>query len=179
LSAIDDFAASLLEEAKRFLENAEAAPDSVSQSAFLHAALMLAFCALEAHVNATADEFAERPELSIHERAILLEQDVRFDSGKFSAGGLRMVRLEDRILFLHLRFGGKPLDRAATWWSELNSAVLLRNQLTRLKLVPTISVDAVRRAIQAIIEGIDVLFRAVYRRPFPVANLGLRSRLTF
>jgi hypothetical protein len=178
LSAIDDFASSLLEEAKRFLENAEAA-DSVSQSAFLHAALMLAFCALEAHVNATADEFAERPGLSIHERAILLEQDVRFDGGKFSAGGLRMVRLEDRILFLHLRFGGKPLDRTATWWGELNSAVLLRNQLTHPKLVPTISVDAVRQALKAIIEGIDVLFRAVYRRPFPVANLGLHSRLTF
>ena len=60
---------------------------------------MLAFCALEAHVNATADELSERPELSIHERALLLEQDVRFDNGEFKVGGMRIVRLEDRILF--------------------------------------------------------------------------------
>ena len=118
LSAIDDFAASLLEEAKRFLENARSASDIETQAAFLHAALMLGFCALEAHVNATCDEFAGRPELSMHERAILLEQDVRFELGEFKPGGLKMISIQDRILFLHLRFGGKPLDRSAPWWGS-------------------------------------------------------------
>jgi hypothetical protein len=179
LSAIDGLAASLLEQAKRFLEKAEAAPDDIAQSAFLNAALMLAFCALEAHVNATADEFAERPELSIHERALLMEQDIRFEFGELKMAGLRMVRLEDRILFLHLRFGGKPLDRSAIWWSDLSAALVLRNKLTHPKAVPTITVDAVRRAIQAIIAVIDALFQAVYHRPFPVANRGLHSRITF
>jgi hypothetical protein len=140
---------------------------------------MLAFCALEAHINATADEFAERPELSIHERGVLLEQDIRFEMGEFRAAGLRMMRLEDRILFLHIRFGGKPLDRSASWWSELSRAIILRNRLTHPKEVPVITVDGVRRALQAIITGIDVLFQAVYHRPFPVANRGLHSRLTF
>lgn len=179
MSAIDDFAASLLEEAKRFLEKAAAITDADAQTAFLHAALMLGFCALEAHVNATADEFADRPELSIHERAILLEQEVRFSQGEFKAGALRMVSLQDRILFLHLKFGGKPLDRSAVWWSDLSNALTLRNKLTHPKEVPSMSVDAVRRALGAIITGIDVLFQAVYRRPFPVASRGLDSRFTF
>jgi hypothetical protein len=180
LSAIDDFAASLLEESKRFLEKAQGATDDDDAlSAFLHAALMLAFCALEAHINATADEFAQRPELSIHERALLLEQEVRFEAGEFEIGGFRMNRLEDRILFLHLRFGGKPLDRSAVWWGDLSAAITLRNKLTHPKEIPLITTDAVRRAIQAIITGIDVLFRAIYRRPFPVANRGLQSLLSF
>lgn len=180
MSAIDDFAASLLEEAKRFLEKAEtASSDADAQTAFLHAALMLGFCALEAHINATADEFADRPELSIHERAILLEQEVRFSQGEFKAGALRMVSLQDRILFLHLRFGGKPLDRSAVWWGELSNALTLRNKLTHPKEVPSIGTEAVRRALQAIITGIDVLFQAIYHRPFPVANRGLQSRFTF
>jgi len=140
---------------------------------------MLGFCALEAHVNATCDEFAGRPELSMHERAILLEQDVRFELGEFKPGGLKMISIQDRILFLHLRFGGKPLDRSAPWWGELSSAITLRNKLTHPKAVPAIEVDPVRRAIQAIIAGIDALFRAVYRRPFPVASRGLDSHLTF
>jgi hypothetical protein len=139
----------------------------------------VAFCALEAHVNATADEFAERPDLSPHERGVLLEQEVRFELGEFKLAGLRMVSLQDRILFLHLRFGGKPLDRTATWWGDLSTALTLRNKLTHPKVVPNISVHAVRRTIQAIITGIDVLFQAIYQRPFPTANLGLQSRHTF
>ncbi len=180
MSAIDDFAASLLEEAKRFLEKANAESDNDAKSAFLHAALMLGFCALEAHVNATADEFAGRPELSLHERAILLEQEVRFHQGEFKASdNLRMVSLQDRILFLHLKFGGRPMDRTALWWSELSSALTTRNKLTHPKEVPVISVEDVKRALGAIIEGIDVLFRAIYRRPFPVASRRLDSNLTF
>jgi hypothetical protein len=179
LSEIDDFAGSLLEEAKCFLEKAEATDDQVARAAFLHAALMLAFCALEAHVNATADELSIRQELSIHERGFLLEKDVRFENGEFRLGGLRMIRLEDRILFLHRKFGGVDLDRSASWWSDLASATTLRNQLTHPKCVPTISVEAVRVAVQAVIVGIDILFRAIYRRPFPVATRGLRARITF
>jgi hypothetical protein len=41
LSAIDEFAASLLEEAKHFLEKAETVAELESQNAFLHAAIML------------------------------------------------------------------------------------------------------------------------------------------
>ena len=59
---------------------------------------MLAFCALEAHVNAPADELCERPELSIHERPYS-STDVRFDNRELKLGGMRIVRLEDRILF--------------------------------------------------------------------------------
>lgn len=80
---------------------------------------------------------------------------------------------------MHRRFGGKDLDRSASWWSDLASAIVLRNQLTHPKAVPTITIAAVRRAISAVITAIDVLFLAIYRRPFPVANRGLRSRLSF
>jgi hypothetical protein len=117
--------------------------------------------------------------LSLHEKALLLEQDVRFELGEFKTGGLRMMSLQDRIMFLHLKFGGKPLDRTASWWSELSTAISLRNKLTHPKEVPVITINAVRQAIQAIISGLDVLFRAIYRKPFPVANLRLDSRLTF
>jgi hypothetical protein len=177
VSAIDEFANSLLEEAKRFLEKAESAGEGARP--FLHAALMLAFCSLEAHINATADEFAERPELSVHERAFLLEQDVTFEAGAFRSGGLKMTRIEDRILFIHLKFGGRALDRNAVWWGSLREAIRLRNKLTHPKEVPAISVDNVKRAIEAIIECINVLFMAVYQKPFPVATRGLHSKLNF
>jgi hypothetical protein len=181
VAQIDLFANQLLEEAKRFLEKAkETASDPTSEAANLHAALMLAFCALEAHVNAIGQEFSGRPELSAHEKGLLLEQEVRLDGGKFQLrAGLRMTKLEDRIEFLHEKFSGKPVDRSSAWWSELGSATSLRNQLTHAKQVPVISQGAVRSAILAILGVLEALYQAIYKRKFPPAGRGLQSRLNF
>jgi hypothetical protein len=80
---IDDFASTLLEEAKRYLELASDAHDPVARNAHLHASLMLSFCALEAHVNAVADEMAMRTGLSPQELGVLLEREVRLENGSF------------------------------------------------------------------------------------------------
>lgn len=177
MAEIDEFASLLLEEAKRFLEKAQDASDT--QQPHLHAALMLAFCSLEAHTNAIADDFSTRPDLSPADRGVLLEKEVRLEDGEFRLGALRIHRLEDRILFLHRRFGGRPLDRNVAWWSELASAIQLRNQLTHPRTVPAINLPEVIRALQAIINTIDALYQAIYHRPFPAASRRLQSRLSF
>jgi hypothetical protein len=181
VAEIDLFANQLLDEAKRFLEKSrEHSSDSSAESANLHAALLLSFCALEAHVNAIAEEFSGRPELSAHERGILLEREVKLEDGEFLlTSALRIARLEERIAFLHAKFSGTPIDRTSTWWSQLGAATNLRNQLTHAKNVPTISQSTVRSAIQAIIDALDALYQAIYKRKFPPASRGLQSRFTF
>jgi hypothetical protein len=176
---IDTFAALLLEEAKRFLENAVDADDIVRRDAYLHAALTLGFSGLEAHVNAVCEEFSTRPELSAHERALLLEEDVKLENGEFKPRGLKMYRLEERITFLHTRFSGKPLDKKVPWWGALGTAIDMRNKLTHPKGAQTIGVDGVKCAIRAIVDAIDALYQAIYKKKFPAASRGLQSRLTF
>ena len=81
---IDSFARQLLEEAKRFLEKSRDADDeSAARNAYLHAALMLAFRCLEAHLNAAADDFVRRGDLSLHDRSVMFEQEVRLENGEF------------------------------------------------------------------------------------------------
>jgi hypothetical protein len=179
LSEIDEFASSLLEESKRFLEKARDQTGDVGRDAMLHASLVLAFSALEAHTNAIADEFSLRQDLTIHEKALLLEQEVRLENGGFVSSGLRMYRLEERILFLHQKFGGRALDRTSPWWSDLASATSLRNQLTHPRARPNISISDVSRAVEAIISALDTLYEAIYQRGFPAVNRGLQSRLGF
>lgn len=180
MAEIDLFANQLLEEAKRFLEKASECSDSVAEAANLHAALMLSFCALEAYVNAIGDELSSRPGLSAHEKGVLLEREVRLEDGEFRLkSGLRMARLEDRIEFLHVKFSGKPVDKGSVWWSRLNAATNLRNQLTHAKDIPVVTPHSVRSAIQAIIDALEALYQAIYRRSFPPANRGLQSRLNF
>ena len=67
MDSIDTFASLLLEESKRFLELASDASHDEGVTANLHASMVLAFCALEAHVNAVSDEMAFRKGLTAHE----------------------------------------------------------------------------------------------------------------
>jgi hypothetical protein len=178
LTEIDEFASSLLEESKRFLEKAQAASDDDAERAYLHASLMLAFCSLEAHVNAVADEISGRSGISVHDCGILLERDVFLEKGQFTLGkGRKISRLEDRILVLH-RLGLKP-DPTGYWVSALGGATDLRNKLTHPKTVPSITIAATIKALEAVIDTIDALYRAVYNKEFPAASRRLQSKLSF
>lgn len=180
MSEIDSFANKLLDEAKRFLEKADDSADLDAQSAYRHAALMLSFCALEAHVNALSQEFDAAAGLSAHEHGILLEREVRLEDGEFRLKKtLRITRLEDRIDFLHVRFSGAALDPSAKWRQQLGTAVDLRNKLTHAKEVLPIGQGDVKNAIQAVVDALDSLYRALYKRPFPLATLGIQSQLDF
>jgi len=133
MADFDVFASTLLEESKRFVEKASEANGGTAEAPNLHAALMLAFCALEAHVNAVADEMARRDNLTPHVLGVLLEKDVRLFNGKFELDNrLKIFRLEDRIYLLHDRFGTKP-DVHGSWRPALSSALDLRNKLTHPK----------------------------------------------
>jgi hypothetical protein len=174
----DIFANQLLEEAKRFLEKAAESSDDVAEAAHLHAALMLSFCALEAHINSIGEEFSIRTDLSAHEKGVLLERAVRLEDGEFKVqSALRMVRLEDRIEFLHAKLSRKPVDKSAVWWQQLISAIRLRNELTHAKTIPSVTQSAVRNALQAILDALDALVKAIYKKKLPAASLS--SRLTF
>lgn len=180
MADIDEFATSLLEEAKRFLEKAKTDhADDTARTAFLHAALMLAFCSLEAHVNAMGEEFALRPGLPLHDRGVLLEKEVKLNDGEFSLGGLRMYRLEERIQFLYKQFSGKSLDKTAQWWGQLKNAIDTRNKLTHPKDAHPIKIEQVGSAIESVITTIDSLYLAIYKKGFPAAKRGLHSRIEF
>ena len=180
MAEFDIFADQLLEESKRFLEKASETSDATAEAAYLHAALMLSFCALEARINSIGDESSLRTDLSAHEKGLLLERDVRLEGGQFKVqNALRIARLEDRIEFLHARLSGKPVDKSASWWGQLIAAMHLRNDLTHAKTIPSITQLGVRNAIQAIIDTLDALCRAIYGKKLPAADLGMNCRLQF
>jgi hypothetical protein len=176
---IDQFASSLLEQAKRFFQRAVETGGGAGESPNLHAALMLAVCALEGHVNSVAEEMSLRDNITAHEAGILLEKNVRLVDGQFTLDpALRMWRLEDRLNFLHARFGVFPTADTA-WRSRLAGALDLRNKLSHPKIAAPITVAAVRNALEAIVRTIDVLYVALYNRPYPMTPLGLNSSLDF
>lgn len=182
MASFDTFAGTLLEEAKRFLEKAtEAAGDSAAQTAYLHAALNLGFASAEAHMNAVAEEVASHSEFSApHDQGVLLEKEVRLEEGRFRLKGSRFYPLEDRITFLHVRIKGKLPDKQSQWWSDLKTAISLRNKLTHPKSnAPDVNIANVTAALSAVIAAVNAIYKAVYSKPFPLAARGLQSKLTF
>jgi len=181
MAEFDALSGELLEESKRFLEKASESPDSVAKTAYLRAALLLSCSALEARVNAIAADAAQcRTDLTIHERALLLEKDVRLEKGEFKiVETLKMARLDERIEFEFVRLSGKVLDKNALWWGELKAAIRLRNALTHPKDVPAVTEKSVAAGIQATIDALNALSKAIYRKPYPAANRRLASKLQF
>ncbi len=180
MADIDAFARQLWEEAKVFFEKARKTTATPAKQAYLHAALNLGFCAFEAHVNAIADDFLTLDDLAPHERSILAEQKVELENGQFRvSGSFQMYRLEDRLLFLCHRFSKKtPLDRTAAYWGNFKQALDLRNSLTHPKTPPPkVTEQSVERALQAILQLLDVVYQRIYNKKYPARQLGLDSNV--
>jgi len=179
MPSFDEFSRQLLEEAKRFLEKAKSTDDP-GQSAYLHAALTLGVCALEAHVNSVCDDFLTRSELTILDRAILAEKNYELKNGEFKlTERLKIYRLEDRIEFLFRRFSKTPIDKQSGWWEQLQATFLARNSLSHPKSISALTCPAVERALQSVIDALKALYKAVYKKPFPPQTRGLDSTLDF
>jgi hypothetical protein len=86
MADIDAYASSLLEVSKRFLEKGKIAGDPSTSEPYLTAALLTGVSALEAHLNAIAEEVSQRPALGILEQSMLQERDYRLDKGEFVLG---------------------------------------------------------------------------------------------
>jgi hypothetical protein len=180
MSDFDAFSGELLEESKRFLEKAAESSDHHGRNAYLHASLMLALSALEARINSIAEVQAKRTDLSVHERGLLLEQEVYLQDGEFQLSNkLKMWRLDERVEFLCVRLSGKALDKSRSWWGQLIEAIRLRNELTHPKAIPEITELSVSNALKAIINAFDELSQAIYRKRYPGARRGLTTKLQF
>jgi|ERR1017187_1223623 hypothetical protein len=180
MRGVDDFARRLLEEAKRFHEKARDEADGEGKQAYLHAAIMLGCCSLEAHINSIADDFLVRPELSILERSILAEREHRLENGEFVLTDiLKMYRLTERIEFLYRRFSGGELDKTQAWWGQLKAALNTRNELSHPKQHTLVTEQCVDQALRSILDALNAIYQGIYRKPYPAHKRALNSKLTF
>jgi hypothetical protein len=170
----DEFSIRLLEEAKRFLEKAEEAKEP---EPYWHAALIIAFCSLESHLNAIADELADW-DVSVLDQSVLLEREIRLDAGAWNLGDSRIFRTEDRIKFVMLRFGQV---RAADypWWSDLLEGTKARNGLVHPRSTVVVNQALVSRYMKAIVDGLNDIYLAVFKKGHPAFGRGLQSSASF
>jgi hypothetical protein len=180
MEKFDLFCDALLEESKRFLEKAKEEKEQINISAYLHASLLLSISSLEAFVNGISDDFREASSLTVHEKSFLLEKDISLSNGEFKLDNrLKMSRLMERIEFLFRKFNYSKLDKQLKWWQHFNEGISLRNSLVHPKEYSEIKFVQIESTLKSVIECIDRLFKAVYKKGFPNIKMGLDSKLTF
>lgn len=173
----DGFSIRLLDEAKHFLEKAEAASGD-EREAYLHASLMVGFSALESHLNGIADELSSRPTSDLLHKAILLEKDVTIDKGVWKVGRDKYYRLEDRIAFLAAEYAGVA-PSSFDWWSPLGDAMKVRNSLVHPREAIALELSDVQRFVGAIIRALNDIYFGVFNKGHPSFNRGLQSTMFF
>ncbi|MDK8172186.1 hypothetical protein QP735_06540 [Curtobacterium citreum] len=173
----DSFSIRLLDEAKRFFEKAEEAAGD-EQDAYLHATLMVGFSALESHLNGIADELSSRPQSNLLHNAVLLEKDVKIETGVWKLGRDKFYRLEDRIAFLAAEYAGRAPSEF-TWWSSLKDGMKVRNSLVHPREVVVLSVSDVRRFLDAIVRALNDIYLSVFKKGHPAYQRGLQSTMSF
>jgi hypothetical protein len=177
----DAFSVQLLDEAKGFLEKAEELDDAgevALRDAYLHASLVVGFSALESHINGLAAELAPREGWDILEQSILLEKTVKFNKGQWTLGETQFFRLEDRLEFLFVSHGD-PEFKAASWWSVLHEGIITRNKFVHPKDTVECSVSQLKRYLDSIMEALNSLYMAIFKRGHPAYGRGLQSTLSF
>lgn len=180
MESFDSFSNNLLEEAKRYFEKAKESTNQQAKNANLHSALLLSISSLEAFINGISDEMKNASSLNLLEKAFLLEKVVSLENGKFIIGDrLKMSRLLERIELLFTKFDVSKLDKNSTWWHKLNEGIALRNNLVHPKEFTEMKEDQIESTLKAVIDCINNLFLAVYKKGLPTNNMGLDSKLSF
>jgi hypothetical protein len=180
MSKFDEFSSNLLEEAKRFYEIAKEKRDLPARKSYLHASLLLSISSLEAFVNGIASDFKNSSCLSLHEKALLEEKQIVLKDGEFLiTNQLKMSRLAERIEFLFVKFNKSLLNKRSKWWQNLKEGISLRNNMVHPKEYHDIKDKQIETTLLAVIECINNLFIAIYKKKMPTFNMGLNSKLNF
>jgi hypothetical protein len=107
---------------EKYIQLAE--EESQDKLKFLIPSVLLSWIAIESFINNIMDDFGSVPEdlFELYERSLLLEKKVIFvdhgsDIGKFKLDQTEYKRLEEKILFLIVKFGNlnKPYKSEALW----------------------------------------------------------------
>ena len=180
MQEFDDFAVNLFDEATRFLEKANISKSEEEKEAYLHASILLGMSALEAFLNAIAEELLVRSDLPLQEQAILAEKEIKFINGKFELGNqLKMYRVIDRIEFLYCKFSGKCITETDLWYQNIKQSISLRNSLVHPKSLVAINEKQANHVLQSVLDTVNQLYLTIYRKGLPFYRKGLQSKLSF
>ena len=176
MSKRDDFSRSLFESSKRELAAARISKVDSDTQAHLRHALMMGFSYLEFQIFEICRHLETADQLSVSERGVLLQREVRLRNGEFIvAPATKYWTLEDRLRVVQHRFAKTPLGKEL-WWPKLAVSANLRNDIAHPKEPVELTVENVETALLSVLGCTDHFFNLVYGKGVPYASHGLTPK---
>lgn len=173
----DEYCSNLIEEAKWFYQVGKLEDDDLKKQALLRGAVLIGISALEAYVNGIVDEVSLMNNFGIAEMSLLKEKDMSLIDGEYQLkDNLKMRRLVDRVSLLYRKYT-QQIPKDTFWWIDLNNSIKTRNKMVHPKESIALSENEVDKYLTAILNCINDLFKAIYKKGLPTFGLELTSKL--
>lgn len=168
----------LMDAAKGFRSAALTVSNEQTKQALLGSALLYACSFLEAHLNYIAEHFSDKKMFSLHEKGVLLEREVRFESGAFVLSNtLKISRITDRIDLLLAKCCDDPVSVKLGWYSDLTATLKARNAIVHPKDQHDLTEGSVTLALNCVLSAVDALYLVVFKKALPYAKKGIDGGL--
>ena len=175
MSASDRFSKELWGSAKWFFQCGTEAEEIAKQQAYYRAAIFHAFAFLESEVAIIGEHFKSSHVMTVHEKAMLLERQVKFRAGGFHiASGTKFPNLEEKMELLVKKFN-EAIITEAHWWSKLKTSISIRNTIAHPKNDTVLTKLQVSLALKSVLDCISSLYLAVFNKKLPYAALGIEA----
>ncbi|MCC8137691.1 MAG: hypothetical protein LIO76_06435, partial [Clostridiales bacterium] len=137
--------------------------------------LLLGMSSLEAYVNSISEELCSNFNLEIYEKAMLSEREIKVDKGKVVIGNkLKITRLIDRIELIYCKYSRKDITESDIWDADIKQTIDIRNKLVHPKEMMKLTYVQTEKALENILNTVNVLFRTVYGKMFQYLIMGCK-----
>jgi hypothetical protein len=170
---IINFISDLLEDSKFFLIEAKKQPSTnLIRKRYLRASILFAWAGFEGWINKSCFDFSENLQnLSLHERAFLIEKRVETRKGEFHISNSdKYESTEEKIEFLLTTIAKKSLDKSTKYWQDFKEIKHYRDSLIHPKKGRTFKVndDIAEKTLITLVHFLDLLSRRLYKKRFNI-----------
>lgn len=175
MATSDTYSKDLWNSAKWFFKCGTETSDKLKQQAYYRAAVFHAFAFLESQVAIIGEHFKSSHVMTVHEKAMLLERQVKFRAGGFHiATGIKFYNLEEKMELLVKKFNQETITEAH-WWSKLKHSIQIRNSIAHPKEDTNLTKSQCLTALNSVLDCISSLYLAVFQKKLPYASLGVEA----
>lgn len=79
--------------------------------------------------------------------------------------------------YFEKKYSMKELSDADLWYMEIKQTIDLRNGLVHPKSVVQVTYTQIEKALWSVLNTVNVLYLAVYKRKVPIYNYGIQAKV--
>lgn len=154
------------------LESKKKISDKESSTRFIKASILLSWAGFEGWINKSCMDFSKTfKEITIHEKAFLIEKKVELKKGEFTiTNSDKYESTENKIEFLINTIAKSHLDKSNIHWMEFKEIKIIRDSLVHPKIGKNteFNIKSAEKTIKILLYYINLLSKKLYNKSYKI-----------